>query len=424
MATTYKEINSATPVILTAPVFADGIEIHPTHPLRSCTRWQWFFDDLTGGAAVALTGATDDSYTVDLSSIASSGEYYCEITIGNTGDCDQRTENRRISIVDCGTSTAAGSPYANGGAVGNVTIEHAHFETPTFSAEGLGWITLTDAPVPCLVEPGGCLSTATFSVAASSEARRGQVSLTVGDIVCYYNVVQNYAGGVAPVEAADPPAGPYINLSSNGPVLAGSFFGDITVTADVGTIGGDGTEGPYTISWTNAVSASATTATVANPNAGASIVVTAVVTDDSSGLTATDSITVFFTQLIPITTTIMGDTLGRVNWQVLQGLGPGGTVPGDRTVNGIFESSGAGNWTATSNWYEGFFGAASTAGSSTLTITGPGVNETLTVSPTSTSAMFEATNRTGTYRWELTITGVLPDRSYANVSALIYARQF
>ena len=427
MATTYKfrQVGNET---LTARAFADGVEIHASHPLRSCIRYQWFYNDLlTGSVAEAITGATALTFDVDLNDVSNSGEYHCEIQIGNTGDCDQVTQIRRITIVECvGPQDVL---FDDGAGSGQAIVEAPHYETPVFSTEGATFIT-AGALVPCDASSVGanvCRFVQNYSVAATvdkSQPREAQLSITVGDITCFYNIGQDRTGAQAEsVPQEKGPDGPFINLTSNGPVLAGSFFGDITVTAEVGTVGGTGTE-TYTVAWTNAVpTANDRVATVANPNAGATIEVTAVVTDNN-GLTATASINVFFTQIIPITTTVMGDTLGRVNWQVLQGIGPGGTVPGTRNVSGTFESGGAGNWTATSNWYEGFFGAASTAGSSTLTITGPGVNETLTVSPTSTSAMFEATNRTGTYEWELTITGVLPDRSYANVSALIYARQF
>ena len=431
MATTYKEINSSTPVVLTAPVFADGIEIHANHPLRPCIRYQWFFDNLTGSVPVHASGTSDgETYTVDLSNVANSGNYYCEISVGTTGDCNQRTEDRIISIVNCGNTTAAGSEYAHDGASGSVTVEHAHFESVSFSDEGLSWITLTDPPVACLSEPGACLSVATFSVSGNtgSEARRGQVSLTVGDIVCYYNVVQTYEGGVQPAEEPDPDFGPFINLSTDGPVLALNLFGSgipITVTADVGVIGG--TLNNYTIAWSGTgVTGNGDTATVDNPGSPAqNIPVTAIVTDTDTGLTATATIdAVFYLFPIPDETTTIGDLTGQVNWRVLQSLGPGGSPAGVRSIGGDFAVSGAGNWTASLNWHNGFFGQPATAGSATLTIGGPGASETLTVTPANPTIEFEANGLVGAYLWNLSITGVEPDLSYANASMIIYPRLF
>ena len=432
MATTYKEINSSTPVVLTAPVFADGIEVHANHPLRPCIRYQWFFDNLVpGNVPVHASGTSDqETYTVDLSSVANSGNYYCEISVGTTGDCDQRTEDRIISIVNCGNTTAAGSEYAHDGAVGNVTVEHAHFEGVSFSDEGLSWITLTDPPVACLSEPGACLSVATFSVAGNtgSEARRGQVSLTVGDIVCYYNVVQTYEGGVAPAVEPDPDFGPYINLSTDGPVLALILFGSgipITVTADVGVIGG--TLNNYTIAWSGTgVTGNGDTATVDNPGAPAqNIPVTATVTDTDTGLTATATIdAVFYLFQFPDETTTIGDLTGQVNWRVLQTLGAGGSPYGMHEVRGDFTVSGAGNWTVSLNWHNGFFGQPAREGSATLTISGPGAGLTFVVNPDNPSVEFEAEGLVGAYSWNLEIEDVEPDLSYANASMVIYPRLF
>ena len=428
MATTYKEINSTTPLVLEAPVYADGVQIHATHRLRSCIRWQWYRDPLnadgTPATPVAITGATNETLTVDLTAVANSGEYYAEITIGNTTQCDQISRRERVSIIQCLDQTDR--TFSATGANGEFRVDAPHYESPVFNREGNEWIN-PGTIVPCDTQAANvCRFVQNFTlddqVASSNSARRGQPTITIGEFVCFYNIVQDYVNAAPAAPAPDVPAGPFINLSSDGPVLAGSFFGDITVTADVGTIGGAGTE-TYTVAWENAVAtANDRIATVANPDAVQPITVTATVTDNN-GLTATESITVNFITLIPISTTVVGDTLGRVNWRVLETLGPGGSPPGIRSVTGRFTADGAGDWTASLNFYNGFFGTTN-SGTATVTITGPGVNETLTVTSASPSTMFEATARVGVYNWTLNLTGVTPDNSYANAGLLLYARQF
>ena len=102
MATIYK-FRQVGNEELTARAFADGVDIHASHPLRSCIRYQWFYNDLrTGSTPEAITVNGDgETYLVDLNDVGNSGEYYCEIQIGTTGECNQTTQTRRISIIEC-----------------------------------------------------------------------------------------------------------------------------------------------------------------------------------------------------------------------------------------------------------------------------------------------------------------------------------
>lgn len=224
MATTYKNKDSAVPVPLTARVYADGVEIHIYHELASCLHYQWFFDDLLGGSPVEITGATSKEYQVDLTSVANSGEYYCEIKVGMTGCSDQVTERRRVSIIECVHQevTTYGATNANG----QVRATIPHYETAVYSSEGVNWITpigsITYAVVSANVRTALQQFSLTDQVSSSNSARRGQVSLTVGGHVCYFSIGQDFIRTVAadtiPV-LPDPPPGPVLTLTQNGPVF-------------------------------------------------------------------------------------------------------------------------------------------------------------------------------------------------------------
>lgn len=239
MATTYKQINSPDPVVLTARAFADGIDIHPAHRLRGCTVFQWKYDNLLGGAVVDAPGTSNEqNYTVDLSTVDSSGEYYCEIDIGTTGECDRVTDRRRISIISCSQQTDR--TFGPIGAFGTFEVVAPHFEAPAFSNEGNDWIVegiLVGCPTSTEVS---CTFVQNFTLvdqtSAANQARRGQPSLTVGDFVCFYGTVQNYIRTEAgDGEAPDQPDGAFIILTQDGPAEVG---GTILITATVGIVGG------------------------------------------------------------------------------------------------------------------------------------------------------------------------------------------
>ena len=396
MATIYKEINSTTPVVLDASVFADGIEIHPDHRLRNCTSWQWYFDDLTGTGPTAIMDATSETYSVPLTSVDHSGEYFCRITIGNTGECDQESEHHTVSIVDCRGDDAVGIPYAHRGGTGSVNVGHAHFETATFSNEGLDWITETTSPIQCAVAPGECVSIAEFSVAGNtgSEARRGQVSMTVGDIVCYKNVVSNYQAAVVPAEEPDPAPGPFINLSQDGPAFVNT---NVAVTAEVGTVGGTGSE-TYTVAWTNAtVDPQNDRRAIVNSATAGTTIVTATVTSSTGG-TATSTINVVHNAVLAFGTTVTGTLAGGIQNRGLFGNAPQLTDSGTITV------TGGGNWFVRMTLNPtGFFTGPVVNSGIRVTVTGPGVNfdETITSASTFINREFQMENLTGTYNWTL-----------------------
>ena len=442
MATTYK-FRAVGVETLTAQLFADQIEVHSSHELRTCTTYQWFYDDLTGSGPTAIAMATNQTYDVDTNSVGNSGEYFCRITVGTTGDCVYDTQVRRITIIECIAPTSRLFNVAGG--AGEAIVEAPHYETPVFNTEGATFIT-AGTLVPCDASAAGtnvCRFVQNYTVASnagSSSPREAQLTITVGELVCFYNVGQDRVVSAPPQPTMDaPPAGPFINLTDNGPVFAAGPPGGIirfpaltpiTVTAEVGTVGGTGTE-TYTVAWTGATvnPSNDREATVAGREAVGPVTVTATVTSSTGG-TATASIDVEFTAfVIPGAdnfTTVMGDTTGQVQWRVLRGLGPGNSPRGMATNSGSFEIGGPGNWNITLNWYNGFFGGASTAGEVTLTVTGPGVNQTLAVTPSNLSREVEITAQPGQYTWDLRFTqDAVPDvGNYANVHMLIVPRNF
>ena len=232
--TTYKHINSTVPVPLTARVYADNVEIHIFHKLAACLHYQWFFDDLLGGGAVEITGAIAKEYQVDLTSVASSGEYYCEIKIGMTGCNDQVTERRRVSIIECLDQTDR--TFAATGASGQVRVNAPHYETVAFSNEGNNWILADGATTCATMNVNVCTFVQEFTlvdqITSANSARRGQPSLTVGGLVCFFNIGQDFIRTVAPTPppivgptpfvVPDPPPGPSLVLTQSGPVFTDS----------------------------------------------------------------------------------------------------------------------------------------------------------------------------------------------------------
>ena len=78
MATTYKDLNSSVPIVYSARAIADGVEIYPGHRLEACTFYQWMYDDLLGDGPVEIAGATEKTYTPDLTAIENSGQYFAK----------------------------------------------------------------------------------------------------------------------------------------------------------------------------------------------------------------------------------------------------------------------------------------------------------------------------------------------------------
>ena len=230
--TTYKHINSTVPVPLTARVYADNVEVHIFHKLASCLHYQWFFDDLLGGGGSEITGAIAKEYQVDLTSVASSGEYYCEIKIGMTGCNDQVTERRRVSIIECLDQTDR--TFAATGGSGQVRVNAPHYETVIFSDEGNDWILANGATTCATMNVNVCTFVQEFTlvdqITSANSARRGQPSLTVGGLVCFFNIGQDFIRTVAPTPTpgpipfvvVDPPPGPSLRLTQSGPVFTDS----------------------------------------------------------------------------------------------------------------------------------------------------------------------------------------------------------
>ena len=316
----------------------------------------------------------------------------------------------------------------------NLELTAPHYETPIFNTEGNSWIN-ANGMITCDQTDNVCLYIQNFTlddqVPAANSTRRGQPTITIGELVCFYNIVQNYLGAppAAPVE--DTPDGPFINLTTDGPTLALVVFGSgtpITVTATVGTIGTSGA--PYSVSFNGGPAITGIpeggTATFVVPNPGApaqNIPVEATVTS-SDGLTATANIDAVF-NLFTFTDppTIMGNTYGAVNWSVF------GTV-GTRTASGTFTTGGSGNWDASFSLLPGLQTDTATM---TYTLTGPGLNLSNTLmlnDPALTDSDrddFNYTNMVGTYNWTITLTSATPNArilSSANGSALFTRRFF
>ena len=324
MATIYKAKAIGATETIIARVYSNGEEIHSAHPLYPRTTYQWYLDRLNGQPDEEIAGATSNIYNVPLGDVSNSGEYYCKFTIGLTGCTVEYSPRTRISIVSCEGSVVASNPVPWEGTTTQVTILHAKFETAVFSDEGLSWVTHISS-TPC----AACLSTtttvATFSVAANSgenKARRGQVSLAVGGLKCYYNLVQDYQRTLAADGTeADPATAPFIELEHNGPATAG---GKVKVQASVGVPGvdADGTTGDYTITWSTSNRFSVNEAdrqALYTKTTEGTTTVTATVTDNNTLLTDTASVNINFEAAA---VDASGDTIVTI-----PGFGPSNMIP-------------------------------------------------------------------------------------------------
>ena len=402
MATTYKFLTSGVET-LTANVFADQVEIYDGHRLDPCTMYVWFHDDLLGNAnsitqvqAPTRIGAGGSTYDVDLSDVANSGEYYCEIRIGQTQDCWITTERRRISIVECLDQTDR--TFAATGASGSFRVNAPHYEMPVFNNEGNDWINGTGL-ITCDTQTDNvCLFVQNFTLddqlSSSNSARRGQPTITVGELVCFYNTVQDYIDAPPAAPTPDMPNGPFINLSQDGPAFVNT---NVAVTAEVGTVGGTGSE-TYTVAWTNAtVDPVNDRRAIVNSATAGTTEVTATVTDNN-GQTASATINVVHNAVIVFGTTVTGTLSGGIQNRGLFGNTPQLTDSGTITV------TGGGNWFVRMTLNPtGFFAGPVVNSGIRVTVTGPGVNfdETITSASTFITREFQMENLTGTYNWTL-----------------------
>ena len=419
MATTYKFLTTGTET-LTANVFADQVEIYDGHRLDPCTMYVWFHDDLLGNAdsitqvqGPIRIGAGGNTYDVDLSSVANSGEYYCEIRVGETGDCWFTTERRRVTIVEC--LDQVDRTFGPTGASGSFRVNAPHYETPIFNNDGNDWIN-ADGIIACdTATENVCLFVQNFTLddqtSANNQARRGQPTITVGELVCYYNTVQDYlrtqdSDGVV----ADQPAGPFINLSQNGPANIG---GTIRITAEVGTIGGTGSES-YEVDFGDGFSSLLTHDVTSNV---AQIQTITATVRDNNGQTATESIQIEHITVMISPTTVTGNTISSINSAVIWFRDPTTSTSGTFTVTG-----GGTFFIRLTLLPTSFFGGRAGNYEATLNLRGPGGNRTEVISTTTAAGEaavtreIEISSGVGTYSWDFTWTDGLtrPETSGAN----------
>lgn len=293
--TTYTEVNGEiAPAVLTdgelttpantvqCRALANGVDIYdgvlevagdqttfrPPHPLRSCTTFQWYWDDLRGfgglpirrpaegetyGVEVAperitdaynsamifrdgtafpfgSRDATQDTFTIDTSNVGNSGEYYCLIRVGlNANTCiNFESARNRVSIVECREVNNASVPTepserrrhtfpAEGGMV-DIRAIHPVYESINFDSEA-SWLTQAgDAelqnPLPNVQD-----TTYTVSAATTVRGRQAYVNLNIGSFQCSYAFTQNYILSTA-VQGEEVPAGDQNSQrTSFGPVL-------------------------------------------------------------------------------------------------------------------------------------------------------------------------------------------------------------
>lgn len=399
MATTYKFLSSTETETLTANIFADGVQIHDGHRLDPCTEYVWYHDPLdsegnptTGTIVQEATriGAGGNTFDVELDDVGNSGEYWCEIRVGQTRDCWITTARRRITIVDCRQGTTT---FSAAGGSETIFVVAPHYERPVFSPAGLSWITTVGGIVPCdTTTMNVCLFAQSLTAEAqdtsTNSARRGQVTIAVGELTCFYGLVQDYYPATPAAPEADTPPGPFINLSQNGPSIVGT---PITVTADVGTLGGDGTE-TYTVTWPDGSTGLTYEVTATIPDIQT---ITATV-EDNNMLTATASIVVEHRALVVTPTRVIGDTIGFIGSQRIFAQEPTLTRSGNFGIEGGNTFFARLSLTPT-----GYFGGRTGNYQATLTLTGPGVNATEVISANTANFVSREIEFTGSgnYNW-------------------------
>lgn len=441
MATTYK-FKTAGVETLTAQLYADQIEVYPGHELEACLTYQWYYDNLLGGGPVPIIQDTDEdgnplgtwpaeasedatnkTYDVDLDNVGVSGEYYCRITIGTTGECVFDTQIRRISIIEC--VPLVGSPFNASGSSGSFVANVPHYEMPVYNREGNTWI-VSDGDATMTGTGVERTFTQNFTLTDidpnNNAARSGQPTITVGSLICFYNIVQDWIRTRPIINEPPLPDGPFINLEDDGPTLAlppSPFItpSSITVTARFGTVGTAASS--YDVTWhregiqirtDSFTEPGMATFEVGNPGTAQMQNVRAVV-EDNNGLMAEATTDVSFTEIPSLPTTVMGTITDVVQWQYLAGLGLNAFQNGEREKSGTFTVNGDGNWNLQIDFVQGFFGPQSTGNSRVeFRLGGPGFNfsDIITVTPDNPSITREFTNMPGSFNWNMIIRDVTP----------------
>lgn len=323
MATIYKKKNSTTPAVLTARVYDGDVEIHSTHRLASCITYKWFYDDLMGGGATVIPNATSKTYSVDLTQVSNSGEFYCEIQVGATppgstqGCGNQTTDRRRVSIIECLFQTERTFNATN--ATTQVAVNAPHYESPIFNNEGNSWITAS-GNITSNCTGNVCTFTQNLTLAdqlaSANSARKGQVTLTTGIHICFFSIGQDYIRSEqGDGELSDQPDGPYITLRQSGPVLAGD---QILVTPSVGYVPEQSDISNLQITWAADDNIAFGTYDLLGVrltrSTAKTVKVTGTVTDSVTGLTASASIDVVFATPETIPTTLAGALAPKLTW--------------------------------------------------------------------------------------------------------------
>ena len=361
MVTIYKKKNSTVPAVLTAYVYDGAVEIHSTHRLAACISYKWFYDDLMGGGAVEIAGATSKTYTVDLTQVSNSGEFYCEVEIGSTGCSDQTTERKRVSIIECLFQTERVFNATN--ATAQVAVNAPHYESPIFNNEGNTWITAS-GNVTSSCTNNVCTFTQnlvlTDQLASANSARKGQVTLTTGTHICFFNIGQDYIRNVAgDGELPDQPNGPVITLSQPMTVLVGA---EAKVVPSVNYVPPQSDLSNLQVTWAADDNIAFGTYDILGVRLTRSVAktvkVTGTVTDSVTGLSSSASVDVTFAEASSLPTVFTGGTYD------LQGNGPTLTwinteptffnpnsVNAKRNNNFGVGVGGGGNWTLTIEVY-------------------------------------------------------------------------
>lgn len=357
MVTIYKKKNSTVPAVLTAYVYDGAVEIHSTHRLASCISYKWFYDDLMGGGAVEISGATSKTYTVDLTQVSNSGEFYCEVEIGATGCSDQTTERKRVSIIECLFQTERVFNATN--ATAQVAVNAPHYESPIFNNEGNSWIT-ANGNVTNSCTNNVCTFTQnlvlTDQLASANSARKGQVTLTTGTHICFFNIGQDYIRDVAgDGELPDAPNGPIISLSQPMTVLVGT---EAKVVPSVNYVPPQSDLSNLQVTWTADDNIAFGTYDILGVRLTRSVAktvkVTGTVTDSVTGLSASASVDVVFADPQSIPTVFTGGTYDtQGNGPTLTWLNTLPTYFNPNSVNAKRATTfgvgvgGGGNWTFT-----------------------------------------------------------------------------
>ena len=226
-----------------ARAYADGQDIHdgilavandqatftPPHPLRNCTSYQWYYDNLVGAGNIAIPGATSDTYTIREDAgptgirVEDSGEYWCEIRIGSVEEISgqhciiRQTPRQRIICIDCLQPQEIFMPYEGGDA--ELKIRRPGFIAGVFEhpcrLDDIGngfctsansapeWIgSLEQSRLSTVIKAGDLIDlttdlvetvfTLTIAPGEDDLARQAYATVNVGEFQCKYPVTQDY----------------------------------------------------------------------------------------------------------------------------------------------------------------------------------------------------------------------------------------